>query len=96
MGYDKAAMRDRTHLLNRLKRVEGQVRGLAGMIEDGRYCIDVLTQLRAARAALTRVEQLMLKDHLNHCIESAIVSGDAGQQRKKASELIELLVRSEK
>jgi CsoR family transcriptional regulator, copper-sensing transcriptional repressor len=89
-------MRDRSQLLNRLKRVEGQVRGLAGMIEDGRYCIDVLTQLRAARAALDRVEQLMLKDHLNHCIEGAIVSGDAGQQRKKATELIELLVRSGK
>lgn len=89
-------MRDRTQLLNRLKRVEGQVRGCASMIEDGRYCIDVLTQLRAARAALNRVEQMMLKEHLNHCIEHAIVSGNAGEQRKKASELIELLVRSEK
>ncbi len=89
-------MRDRTQLLNRLKRVEGQVRGLAGMLEDGRYCIDVLTQLRAARAALNRVEQIMLKEHLNHCIENAIVTGNAGEQRKKASELIELLVRSEK
>ncbi len=89
-------MRDRTQLLNRLKRVEGQVRGLAGMLEDGRYCIDVLTQLRAARAALGRVEQIMLKEHLSHCIENAIVTGNAGEQRKKASELIELLVRSEK
>ncbi len=89
-------MRDRTQLLNRLRRIEGQVRGLAAMIEDGRYCVDVLTQLRAARAALNRVETLMLKDHLNHCIENAIVSGDAGQQRKKASELIELLTRSER
>lgn len=66
------------------------------MVEDGRYCIDVLTQLRAARAALNRVEQIMLKEHLNHCIEGAIASGDAGQQRKKAAELIELLTRSEK
>ncbi len=89
-------MRDQTQIVNRLRRVEGQVRGLAGMVEDGRYCIDVLTQLRAARAALNRVEQIMLKEHLNHCIEGAIVSGDAGQQRRKAAELIELLMRSEK
>jgi DNA-binding FrmR family transcriptional regulator len=89
-------MRDRSHLVNRLRRVEGQIRGLAGMIEEGRYCIDVLTQLRAARAALNRVETIMLKEHLDHCIENAIVSGDAGQQRKKATELIELLTRSER
>jgi CsoR family transcriptional regulator, copper-sensing transcriptional repressor len=88
--------RDRTQLVNRLKRVEGQVRGLTGMLEDGRYCIDVLTQLRAVKAALTRVETLMLKDHLNHCIEHAIVSGDASEQRKKAAELVELLGRSER
>lgn len=88
--------RDRTQLLNRLRRAEGQVRGLSRMLEEGRYCIDVLTQLRAARAALTRVETLMLKEHLDHCIENAIVSGDASQQRKKAAELIELLTRSEK
>lgn len=95
-GYHNVCMRDRSQVLNRLRRIEGQVRGLAGMVEDGRYCIDVLTQLRAARAAMNRVEQIMLKEHLNHCIEGAIVSGDASAQRKKAAELIELLVRSEK
>lgn len=88
--------RDRSHLLNRLRRIEGQVRGVSAMLEDGRYCIDVLTQIRAAKAALTRVEALMLKDHLSHCIESAIVSGDAAEQRKKAAELVELLGRSER
>jgi DNA-binding FrmR family transcriptional regulator len=81
-------------LLNRLNRIEGQVRGVARMIEDDRYCIDVLTQLSAIKAALNRVETEMLKDHLGHCIEGAIVSGDAAEQRKKASELIELLERS--
>ncbi len=80
-------------LLNRLKRIEGQVRGVARMIEEDRYCIDVLTQLRAVRAALGRVETEMLKDHLDHCIESAIVSGDQAEQRRKAGELIELLER---
>ena len=81
-------------LLHRLNRIEGQVRGVARMIEDGRYCIDVLTQLQAVRAALVRVETEMLKDHLGHCIEGAIVSGDKNEQRQKASELIELLERS--
>lgn len=87
---------NREAVLNRLRRVEGQVRGLARMVEDDRYCIDVLTQLRAARAALTRVETLMLKDHLGHCIEGAINSGDAADQRRKAAELIELIARSER
>ena len=81
-------------LLNRLSRIEGQVRGVARMVEEERYCIDVLTQLRAVRAALARVEAEMLKDHLDHCIEGAIVSGDAAEQRRKAGELIELLGRA--
>jgi len=80
-------------LLNRLRRIEGQVRGVARMIEEDRYCIDVLNQLQAIRAALTRVEGEMLKGHLQHCIESAIVRGDQAEQRQKASELIELLDR---
>jgi DNA-binding FrmR family transcriptional regulator len=81
-------------LVNRLNRIEGQVRGLARMVEEGRYCIDVLTQIQAARAALARVETEMLKDHLGHCIEAAISGGDAAEQRQKASELIQLLERS--
>lgn len=81
-------------LHNRLSRVEGQVRGIARMIDEGRYCIDVLTQLQAARSALARVETEMLRDHLNHCIESAIVGGSADEQRAKAQELIALLERS--
>lgn len=81
-------------LLNRLNRIEGQVRGIARMVEEGRYCIDVLTQLQAVRAALSKVETEMLKDHLDHCIEGAIVNGDKDEQRKKAAELIELLERA--
>ena len=81
-------------LLNRLSRIEGQVRGVARMIEDDRYCIDVLTQVQAIRAALARVEAEMLQDHLHHCIEGAIVSGNAEEQRRKAGELIELLGRT--
>ena len=81
-------------LLNRLNRIEGQVRGISRMVEDDRYCIDVLTQIQAVRAALAKVESEMLKAHLDHCIESAIVSGDNEQQRRKASELIALLGRA--
>lgn len=85
---------DKPKLLNRLSRIEGQVRGVARMVDEGRYCIDVLTQIQAIRAALTRVESELLKGHLSHCIESAIVSGDADEQRRKANELIDLLERT--
>lgn len=81
-------------LLNRLSRLEGQVRGIARMVEEDRYCIDVLTQLQAVRAAVGRVETEMLKEHLNHCIHGAIVSGDVDEQRKKADEIIALLERA--
>jgi len=85
---------DKPALLNRLNRIEGQVRGLARMVEEDRYCIDILTQIEAARAALGRVESELLKGHLSHCIEGAIVSGDRGEQRRKAAELIRLLERT--
>lgn len=81
-------------LLNRLSRIEGQVRGIGRMVDEDRYCIDVLTQLQAVRAALTKVETEMLKEHLGHCIEGAIVSGDRDEQRRKAAELIQLLERT--
>jgi DNA-binding FrmR family transcriptional regulator len=81
-------------LLNRLKRVEGQVRGLARMVEEDRYCIDIAHQITAVREALARVESEMLKDHLAHCIEGAIASGDVEDQRRKAAELITLLERT--
>jgi CsoR family transcriptional regulator, copper-sensing transcriptional repressor len=84
---------NKPQLLARLNRIEGQVRGVTRMIEDGRYCIDVLTQISAVRAALAKVESEMLKTHLNHCIEGAIKNGDADDQRAKARELIELLER---
>jgi CsoR family transcriptional regulator, copper-sensing transcriptional repressor len=78
-------------LVGRLNRIEGQVRGISKMVGDGRYCIDVLTQLRAVKAALSRVESAMLQEHLTHCIEGAIQGGDPIDQRAKAAELIQLL-----
>jgi CsoR family transcriptional regulator, copper-sensing transcriptional repressor len=81
-------------LLNRLSRIEGQVRGISKMVDEGRYCVDVLTQVQAVRAALAKVETTMLRDHLGQCIESAISGGDIDDQRAKAAELIQLLERS--
>lgn len=81
-------------LVNRLNRIEGQVRGVARMVEEDRYCIDVLTQIQAVRAALAKVETELLRDHLNHCIVGAMVSGDEAEQRKKAEELIQVLERA--
>ena len=81
-------------LVDRLHRIEGQVRGISKMLADGRYCIDVLTQIRAVRAALSGVETAMLQEHLGHCIEGAITSGNREEQRAKAAELIQLLERS--
>ncbi|HSK38190.1 MAG TPA: metal-sensitive transcriptional regulator [Arenibaculum sp.] len=85
---------NKSQLLNRLNRIEGQVRGVGRMVEEDRYCIDVLTQIQAVRAALAKVETEMLRDHLGHCIEGAIVSGDKSEQRKKAAEIIQLLERT--
>lgn len=80
----------------RLARVEGQVRGLAQMVEQDRYCMDVVAQVRAARSALARIEEMVLADHLDHCVEQAIVSGDPDEQRKKVAELIEVFSRSDR
>ena len=80
-------------LVSRLNRIEGQVRGVTKMVQEDRYCIDVLTQIAAIKAALSKVESEILKDHLHHCIEGAIVSGDANAQREKAAELVTLLAR---
>jgi DNA-binding FrmR family transcriptional regulator len=85
---------DKPKLLNRLNRVEGQVRGIARMVEEDRYCIDVLTQLQAVRAALAKVESEILKDHLQHCVTGAMVGDDPEDRRKKAEELIQLLDRA--
>ncbi|MEO0386540.1 MAG: metal-sensitive transcriptional regulator [Pseudomonadota bacterium] len=77
--------------LKRLKRLEGQVRGIARMVEEDRYCVDILTQIAAVRAALKGVEKLVIDDHAAHCIEDALASGDRDDQRAKFTELLELL-----
>lgn len=77
----------------RLNRIEGQVRGLAKMVDEDRYCIDIVTQISAVRSALRRVEEEILKDHVAHCVEHAIHSGDKADQHRKIAELMEVVSR---
>ena len=77
--------------LARLSRVEGQVRGVSRMVEEDRYCIDVLTQIRAVRAALHKVEQEILHEHLNNCVAHAFHAGSERDRQIKIEELIEVL-----
>ncbi|MBV8837124.1 MAG: metal-sensitive transcriptional regulator [Alphaproteobacteria bacterium] len=82
--------------LRRLKRIEGQVRGLTRMVEDDRYCIDIVTQIGAVRAALRKVEEEVLRDHVGHCVDGAIASGNKSEQRRKIAELMDVLGRAER
>jgi DNA-binding FrmR family transcriptional regulator len=86
----------RKNARSRLARIEGQVRGLVRMVDDDRYCIDVITQLQAVRAALARVERLVLQDHVGHCVADAAASGDEVERGRKIEELITVLDRSSK
>jgi CsoR family transcriptional regulator, copper-sensing transcriptional repressor len=79
--------------LQRLSRIEGQVRGIARMVAEDRYCIDIITQIAAAQAALRKVEGELLQNHVSHCVEHAIASGNAEDQRQKVAELMEVLSR---
>lgn len=77
--------------LRRLSRIEGQVRGISRMIAEERYCIDVLQQMQAVKAAFVKVEDAILKDHAAACVESAIKADDHADQRKQFDELIDLI-----
>jgi DNA-binding FrmR family transcriptional regulator len=83
-------------LQKRLSRIEGQVRGLSKMVDEDRYCIDIVTQISAVRAALRRVEEEILRDHVAHCVEHAISSGNKADQREKISELMAVIGRSDR
>lgn len=79
-----------TKTINRLRRLEGQVRGIIKMLEDDRYCIDILTQMQAIKSAMARAESEILKNHANSCVAAAMESGDPDAQKEKLSELIDL------
>lgn len=85
----------RSSVTKRLARIEGQVRGLSKMIEDDRYCIDVLTQVKAVSAALKKVEGELLKDHADHCLAAAVASDDLDEREQKVAELVDLLMRKQ-
>ncbi|MCW5688972.1 MAG: metal-sensitive transcriptional regulator [Pseudolabrys sp.] len=94
---DPATSRTSSHkadTLKRLGRLEGQVRGIARMVEEDRYCIDIVTQIAAARAALRKVEEEILREHVAHCVEHAIASGDKADQRRKVAELMDVMGRA--
>ncbi len=80
--------------LKRLNRIEGQVRGLGRMVEGDRYCIDIVTQIGAVRAALRRVEEEILREHVAHCVDHAIKSGNKADQRRKLVELMDVMGRA--
>lgn len=82
--------------VQRLNRIAGQVRGVAKMIEDDRYCIDILHQIAAIRSALAKVETQVLKDHAACCVAEAIASGNEADQRVKFEELVDLFERGRK
>ena len=81
-------------LLQRLSRIQGQVGGVARMIEEERYCIDILTQIQAVKSALRKVEDEILKSHSSHCVAHAIESGDIRDARRKFAELVDLFSRT--
>ena len=77
----------------RLKRIEGQVRGIERMVAEDRYCIDVLTQVNAARAALEQVGLLLLRAHTQHCVAEAIQSGNSTEKVRELSEAVDRFLR---
>ena len=81
-GYDKEALKKRLH------RIEGQVRGIERMVEEDRYCVDILTQVGAVKTALDSLGFEILEDHVTHCVRDALSSGDAGTATEKSEELL--------
>jgi DNA-binding FrmR family transcriptional regulator len=96
-GYIAAMRKDiKAACAKRLQRIEGQVRGIARMVDEDRYCIDIVTQVSAVRAALRRLEEQILQDHVAHCVEHAIASGNKADQRKKIEELMAVIRRADR
>jgi DNA-binding FrmR family transcriptional regulator len=81
-GYDKDTLKKRLH------RIEGQVRGIERMVDEDRYCIDILTQVGAVRTALESLGLQVLEDHVNHCVHDALTAGDDQVANEKSAELL--------
>ena len=91
MGTTKHALH--RNQLTRLRRVEGQIKAVTRMVDEERYCVEILTQLRAVRAAVKRVEEGILREHVEHCVVEAIRGGRRGDATAKIEELLEVLAR---
>ena len=92
-GVSYAYAENKEALVRRLHRIEGQVRGIERMVEDDRYCIDILTQISAVNTALESLAFKVLDDHVNHCVAGALASGDAADAEKKSKELLDAVHR---
>jgi DNA-binding FrmR family transcriptional regulator len=90
-GYIKA--KDKEKIQNRLKRIEGQVRGVQRMVEEEAYCVDILTQLSSIISASEKVALLLLKDHVEHCVRESIENGDAGEKVEELTSAVERFLR---
>lgn len=90
------SIRREADVIERLRRLEGQVRGIERMVRDGRYCVDILTQLAAARGALQEVERILLRAHLQTCVANVMKSGTAGQRERTIDEILSVLNRVER
>jgi DNA-binding FrmR family transcriptional regulator len=84
---------DKQALIRRLHRIEGQVRGIERMVDDERYCIDILTQIGAVSTALESLAQKLLTEHANHCVAGALASGSRDEAEQKTKELLEAVQR---
>ncbi len=92
-GLEHGYAADKAGLVKRLHRIEGQVRGIERMVEEDRYCIDVLTQIAAVNTALESLAFRILDDHVNHCVAGALASGDSADAEEKSRELLEAVHR---
>ena len=88
-----AGEKPRQAIARRLNRIEGQVRGLGRMLDEDRYCIDILQQIQAVKAALKKAETELLRVHARECVDNALESGSIGEKRKKIMELVDLFER---
>ncbi|MCR9204590.1 MAG: metal-sensitive transcriptional regulator [Halobacteriovoraceae bacterium] len=92
---EKKGADHKSHLA-RVNRIEGQAKGIKGMIEEGKYCVDILTQIKAIRSALKGLELQILEGHANHCLLNAVKSGSKKDAEEKINEIMELIKKSSK
>ena len=82
---------DHSEQIPRLNRIEGQIRGITKMIQEGRYCVDILTQIRSASSALAKVQENIFKSHLESCVKDSLEGDDRQDRKDKVEEILEIL-----